>query len=82
MLRINRDKFKRNKELGLKLLATQSRQLINGYGGGGQAQAFWGMLQLNSTFQGLNTLGKVLMQIREQIKNNNDHAQWVDDQNP
>jgi predicted NAD-dependent protein-ADP-ribosyltransferase YbiA (DUF1768 family) len=31
MTLLNRDKFKRNKDLGLKLFATQSRQLINGY---------------------------------------------------
>ena len=64
MLTLNRDKFKRNKELALKLLATQSRELINGYGAGGQAQKFWGMVETNGTFQGLNTLGKILNELR------------------
>jgi hypothetical protein len=31
MALLNRDKFKRNKDIGLKLFATQSRHLINGY---------------------------------------------------
>jgi hypothetical protein len=37
MEQLNRDKFKRNKDLGLKLFATQSRQLVNGYAKGGDA---------------------------------------------
>jgi hypothetical protein len=44
MLRLNRDKFKRNKDLGLKLFATQSRALVNCYAKGGDAEAFWGMI--------------------------------------
>ena len=50
MLKLNRDKFKRNKELALKLLATQSRELVNGYGGGTEAHKFWGMVQVNGVF--------------------------------
>jgi predicted NAD-dependent protein-ADP-ribosyltransferase YbiA (DUF1768 family) len=42
MEQLNRDKFKRNRDLGLKLFATQTRQLVNGYAQGGDAEAFWG----------------------------------------
>jgi len=61
---LNRDKFKRNKELGLKLFATQSRQLINGYEKGGDAEMFWGAIERYGQFQGLNTLGKILNNLR------------------
>jgi predicted NAD-dependent protein-ADP-ribosyltransferase YbiA (DUF1768 family) len=37
MEQLNRDKFKRNRELGLKLFATQTRQLLNCYAQGGDA---------------------------------------------
>jgi predicted NAD-dependent protein-ADP-ribosyltransferase YbiA (DUF1768 family) len=65
MLRLNRDKFKRNKDLGLKLIATQSRDLVNCYAKGGDAEAFWGMLFRNGQYTGLNTLGKILATVRE-----------------
>jgi predicted NAD-dependent protein-ADP-ribosyltransferase YbiA (DUF1768 family) len=65
MLDLNRDKFKRNKDLGLKLFATQSRQLANCYPKGGDAELFWGMVQQpNGSFDGLNTLGKLLEEVR------------------
>lgn len=82
MLQLNRDKFKRNKELGLKLFATQSRSLVNCYAKGGDAEAFWGMvLQRNGEFDGLNTLGKILTEVREEMRNGTDFRNWVKDQN-
>ena len=48
MIQLNRDKFKRNKDLNLKLFATQNRELINGYAKGGDAEAFWGMIMRNN----------------------------------
>lgn len=61
MLDLNRDKFKRNKDLGLKLFATQSRLLANCYPKGGDAELFWGMvMQKNGKYDGLNSLGKIL----------------------
>lgn len=80
MMKLNRDKFKRNKDLGLKLFATQTRELVNGYGGGSDAHGFWGMIQKNGKFEGLNTLGKALHQIREEMKNGSDFRKWVEDQ--
>lgn len=65
MEQLNRDKFKRNRDLGLKLFATQSRQLVNGYEQGGDAEAFWGMVTRKNELQGLNTLGNILTTIRQ-----------------
>jgi predicted NAD-dependent protein-ADP-ribosyltransferase YbiA (DUF1768 family) len=64
MEQLNRDKFKRNKDLGLKLFATQSRRLVNGYPKGGDAETFWGAIHSNNQFQGLNTLGQILTTVR------------------
>lgn len=57
MEKLNRDKFKRNKDLNLKLFATQSRKLVNGYTKGGEAEAFWGLVEKDGVFHGINTLG-------------------------
>jgi hypothetical protein len=46
MEQLNRDKFKRNKDLSLKMFATQKRKLINGYDVGGEAEAFWGVIEV------------------------------------
>lgn len=78
MMDLNRDKFKRNKDLGLKLFATQSRLLVNCYSKGGDAELFWGMIQQNNgTYDGLNTLGKILEDVRQEMKNGTDFKHWV-----
>lgn len=81
MEQLNRDKFKRNRDLGLKLFATQTRQLVNGYEIGGDAEAFWGMVTRKNELQGLNTLGIILTTIRQEIISSTDSAKWVEDQN-
>jgi predicted NAD-dependent protein-ADP-ribosyltransferase YbiA (DUF1768 family) len=81
MITLNRDKFKRNKELGLKLFATQSRMLINGYSKGGDAEKFWGIIDKNGTYDGLNTLGIILTTLREEMRLGTDFKNWVADLN-
>jgi hypothetical protein len=44
MCKLIRDKFKRSKEIALKLLATQSRELVNIYKKGGEYEKYWGMV--------------------------------------
>jgi len=65
MEQLNRDKFRRSKELGMKLFATQSRMLVNGYKKGGEAESYWGALEIKGQFSGLNTLGVILTKIRD-----------------
>jgi predicted NAD-dependent protein-ADP-ribosyltransferase YbiA (DUF1768 family) len=60
MERLLRDKFKRNKELGGKLAATQPRGLINSYKQGGENEQYWGVVD----GKGSNSLGKILISIR------------------
>jgi predicted NAD-dependent protein-ADP-ribosyltransferase YbiA (DUF1768 family) len=67
--------------LGLKLFATQTRLLCNGYTKGGDAEAFWGVIDRNGKLEGLNSLGKILTTIREEIQTNIDSICWVKDQN-
>ena len=81
MTLLNRDKFKRNKELGLKLIATQGRHIINGVERGGEAEHFWGMVQRNGHFEGQNSLGKILMSLREEMKSGLDSKNWVNELN-
>lgn len=81
MEQLNRDKFKRNRDLGLKLFATQSRTLVNGYPHGGEAEAFWGAVNKKGQLQGLNTLGVILTTIRQEIHAGVDSAKWIDYQN-
>ena len=48
----------------MKLFATQSRALINGYLKGGDAEKFWGVVSKGNNYDGLNTLGIILSMIR------------------
>jgi predicted NAD-dependent protein-ADP-ribosyltransferase YbiA (DUF1768 family) len=77
MEQLNRDKFKRNRDLGLKLFATQNRQLVNGYPQGGDAEAFWGAVDRKGQLQGLNTLGKIITTIRQEIHAGTDSIKWI-----
>lgn len=81
MEQLIRDKFKRNKDLGLKLFATQSRELINGYSQGGDAELFWGVIERGGKHEGLNTLGTITTKVREEIQKGLDSEAWVNDQN-
>ena len=38
------------------------------------------MIPKDDQYDGLNVLGKVLMEIREEMKNGSDHRKWVEDQ--
>lgn len=55
-----RDKFKRNKEIREKLVATGTRHLINTYQKDGDNETYWGMFK----GAGVNSLGKILEAIR------------------
>ena len=38
------------------------------------------MIPRKNQYEGLNILGKVLTEIREEMKNSTDHKKWVEDQ--
>lgn len=61
MYRINRQKFFEHEELGDQLLATGNQHLMEGNTWGDK---FWGVCD----GQGLNWLGRVLMDIREELR--------------
>jgi ribA/ribD-fused uncharacterized protein len=56
-----KDKFERNEELGKKLLGTGQAQLIEG---NWWNDDYWGVCK----GKGQNKLGKILMQVREELK--------------
>ena len=60
MLGLLRQKFKKGSSLGNRLLATGNQKLIEGNTWG---DTFWGVCQ----GKGLNVLGKLLMQVRDEI---------------
>ncbi len=63
MYRVNKIKFQ-NPELKAKLLATGDQELIEGNTWG---DTYWGVCN----GEGFNHLGKILMKIREEIRNEN-----------
>ena len=63
MLQIVRAKFAQNPDLAARLLRTGDRKLIEG---NTWHDVFWGM-DLN-TGQGENHLGRILMQVREEMR--------------
>ena len=60
MLYLLQQKFVKGSELGDKLIATKPHEIVEGNTWG---DTFWGV----SRGQGLNTLGKLLMQVRDEI---------------
>lgn len=64
MLEIVRDKFTRSPELRKALLDTNSMQLEEGNWWGDR---YWGICP-TGTLDGLNKLGKILMQVREELR--------------
>ena len=63
MLEIVRAKFTQNEELSARLLATGDRSLVEG---NTWHDVFWGVDQ--RTGQGENHLGRILMQVRNELK--------------
>lgn len=61
MLEIVRAKFKQNRNIKMKLLATGDAELIESNWWGDD---FWGVFEGN----GQNKLGKILMQVREELR--------------
>jgi ribA/ribD-fused uncharacterized protein len=59
-------KFKNNENLKKKLLDTGNLTLVNGNSGGDN---YWGMYIDKDIMDGDNKLGRILMQVREELKN-------------
>uniref|UniRef100_A0A7S3NX51 FHA domain-containing protein n=1 Tax=Euplotes crassus TaxID=5936 RepID=A0A7S3NX51_EUPCR len=72
---VNRDKFRRNKELREKLLATQGRELVNvvPLEHDSEDSLFWGVIKN----QGQNQLGRILENIRKDAILNKELEKWV-----
>jgi len=68
-----RDKFRRSKELQEKLKATGSREIVMTYDEETVANTFWGAVKS----KGQNQLGRILMKIRDDIKENNELLNWI-----
>ena len=68
-----RDKFRRSKELQEKLKATGTREIVMTYEEETVANTFWGAVKN----KGQNQLGRILMKIREDIKENNELLNWI-----
>lgn len=61
MEKLVRDKFKRNKDILEKLMKTKDKTLINSMKSEGFNELYWGEFK----GKGNNTLGKILMRIRD-----------------
>lgn len=72
---VNRDKFRRNKELREKLLTTQERELVNEitFENDREDSLFWGLIK----DQGQNQLGRVIEKIRYDIRVNKELEKWI-----
>ena len=66
MYEIVKRKFTINKELQQKLLETKEEELVEG---NWWHDTYWGVDSKTGT--GQNKLGKILMKVREEVKNNN-----------
>ena len=73
MEKLIRDKFIRNKNLKKLLIDTNNRELKNSFGIKTNSNLFWGIYQ----DEGENHLGKILMRVREDSKNNDDFNKWL-----
>lgn len=70
---IIRDKFIRDKELKQELLETGDRELVNSYNTESPANLYWGSVKN----KGNNYLGKILMNVRKDIRDGNDLTYWL-----
>ena len=68
-----RDKFRRHRDLRVKLAKTGRRELINCYNDRSESNLFWGVVGK----EGQNQLGIILSTIREDILSNKDLEKWV-----
>jgi predicted NAD-dependent protein-ADP-ribosyltransferase YbiA (DUF1768 family) len=68
-----RDKFLRNKELTERLKQTRDRVLINQYPEATASNLYWGMVK----GQGQNHLGRILEEIRTDIRQSVDIEKWL-----
>lgn len=72
---VNRDKFRRNKDLREKLMITQDREIINEITSDNDREdsLFWGQIKN----EGQNQLGRILKKIRHDIKCGKELEKWV-----
>jgi predicted NAD-dependent protein-ADP-ribosyltransferase YbiA (DUF1768 family) len=68
-----RDKFRRHRDLRVKLANTGRRELVNSYNDVTVSNLFWGMVKK----QGQNQLGIILSTIRQDIQGQKDLDKWV-----
>lgn len=62
-------KFTQHEELKKKLLNTGNAQIIENIGNrNGERHRFWGMKETEQGWIGTNTMGKLLMEVREELK--------------
>ena len=63
-------KFDQNEVLKSKLILTGIHKIVENIGDrNGVRHLFWGMKKVNGEWIGENTMGKILMEIRDQFKN-------------
>lgn len=74
MEQLLRDKFRRSKELQEKLKATGNRELVMTYIEESPGNLFWGSVKGKT---GQNQLGRILMKIRDDIKNDKELINWI-----
>lgn len=72
---VNRDKFRRNKELREKLDSTLDREIINEITDENDREdsLFWGVIK----DQGQNQLGRIIEKIRRDMRDNRELDKWV-----
>ena len=68
-----RDKFRRNKELRERLIATGTRELINTYNDATISNIYWGVVD----GKGQNQLGRLLEQVRNDCIQNMEMEKWL-----
>ena len=73
MEQIVRDKFRRSKELQEKLKATGNRDLLMTYQEDNDVNHYWGVVNN----KGQNQLGRILMKIRGDLKDNQELLNWI-----
>jgi ribA/ribD-fused uncharacterized protein len=70
MKKVVRMKFKQYTILKSKLIITGEHILVENIGNrNGERHLFWGMKKVNGEWIGNNMMGKILMEIREEMKN-------------
>jgi ribA/ribD-fused uncharacterized protein len=66
-------KFEQNPEIRIMLLGTGDSEIIEDIGNrNGERHKFWGAKRVNENqFDGINMMGEILMELRNEIQNNN-----------